>query len=490
MAHILKVTAARARGLLKHCARTEEAENPNVDRTLTDQNRNLTVSCIKRDDGLFELKYHSISGEEVEQRYIERMKNVRSMKRADVKSLVSLVVTAPEGLTEEQSQLFLRRCVGYAATRFGEKNVIAGCIHLDEPGARPHVHVLMTPVIEAEKKGERFEKLCCKKFLIREDYTQLHTNLERFVRLYGKLPKIELTNGITKASGGNRTISQLKYDTATAALSKQQGDLAIQKADLDRQRTVLDQRQADLDSREAAVAAREAALNQQRDLNAKEAKRLADLLAETNAARAAARAEADKLAAEKAAIADRKAALDERERVLERKVAQADLDFLSEMAQKGFSGDEIQVFKMIPREQWEMMRESLIFADKPGREKLEKMAASVQYEKRSDGPHVIVPYPVMEAVRPIWRKLEIFDRENRDFQLIVNRGLYDRQVDKRVDAAGLPESPSKEDALAAFCGGKDVMAAWRKDIRKAAVERTFQRFGLTAAKTWAYDRER
>lgn len=481
MAHILKVTAAGARGLLKHCARTEEAENPNVDRTLTDQNRNLTVSCIKRDDGLFELKYHSISGEEVEQRYIERMKNVRSMKRADVKSLVSLVVTAPEGLTEEQSQLFLRRCVGYAATRFGEKNVIAGCIHLDEPGARPHVHVLMTPVIEAEKKGERFEKLCCKKFLTREDYTQLHTNLERFVRLYGKLPKIELTNGVTKASGGNRTISQLKYDSAMAALSKQQGDLAIQKADLDRQRTVLDQRQADLDSREAE-------LKQQRELNARESKRLADLLAETNAARAAAKAEDDKLAAKKAAIDAREAALDERERGLERKVAQADLDFISEMVQKGFSGDEIQVFKMIPREQWEMMRESLIFADKPGREKLEKMAASVQYEKRFDGVHVTIPLFLMEKVRTVWRKLDIMDKENRDFRLVGS--VEGTKVDKRVDAAVLSESPSKEDAFTAFCGGKEVMAAWRKDLRKAAVERTFQRFGLTAAKTWAYDRER
>lgn len=414
MAHILKVSVAGVRGVLKHCARTEEAENPNVDRSLTGKNVNLTVDCINLENGGVRLKYHSIPGEEVERRYIERMKGVRSMKRADVKALVSLIVTAPEGLTDEQNMLFLRRCVGYAADRFGTKNVIAGCVHLDEPGARPHVHVLITPVIEAEKKGERFEKLCCKKFLTKEDYTQLHANLERFAMKYGKLPKVELTNGITKAAGGNRSVSQLKYDSAMAAIEK---------------------RQAELDHREAELDKREAKLN-------------------------------------------------EREQLLNGKAAQADVDFLSRMAKMGFSGDEIQVFKIIPREQWEIMRESLIFADRPGKERMEKLAAEIQYEKRNGEDHVIASYPVMTGIRPIWKKLGIFEKENRDFQL-----LPDRKVDKRIDV-NFSSAPSKEEALAAFCGGKDVLNAWRKEMRKAAVEKTFQRFGITAAKTWAYDRER
>lgn len=38
------------------------------------------------------------------------------------------------------------------------KSVLAGYVHMDEPNARPHVHVLMVPVVEERKKIKKLKK--------------------------------------------------------------------------------------------------------------------------------------------------------------------------------------------------------------------------------------------------------------------------------------------------------------------------------------------
>lgn len=269
MAHFQKVTLAGARGLIKHCARTEEKERDNVDFSLREKNVFWVKNPVSNDpkDAMIEFEG---SAPYIERIYDRRMKDVQHMKRDDVKGLLSLVVTAPKGFSENNSVDFLEACTKYARERFGTENVIAGCAHFDEPGARPHVHILMTPVVKAEKKGKSYEKLCCKDFLKRADYDHLHENLEKYVKEHcPRLPDFSLTNGITKESGGNRSVSQLKYDSALAKLREDEAVLAKQKEkysalerQLHDQQEKVRERAESLDQKISALRRQEAAIHE------------------------------------------------------------------------------------------------------------------------------------------------------------------------------------------------------------------------------------
>lgn len=303
MAHILKITAPGAEKILKYCTR-EETTNSCFS-SLSPENYYLIV---KRNGDAFECQ--ETNAVEIKERYHERIKNVYSVKRADLKTMGSLLVTAPIDLPKNEERKFFEACIKYAAEKLGEKNIIGGCVHYNKPENRPHIHILFTPIIYDNKKNR--EKFCCREVITKKFLLQLHPELSRAVaRELGH--DVSILNGITKASGGNRTISQLKYDTAMAAINKQQAELDQQKADLGRQRTALESEKAEISDEWYRLLNEETAIRQQKEANEKESKRLADLLSEINAARAAARAEADKLAAEKAALDQQKADLDKRE---------------------------------------------------------------------------------------------------------------------------------------------------------------------------------
>lgn len=290
MAHILKITAPGAEKILKYCTREETTKS--CFSSLSPENYYLIV---KRNGDAFECQ--ETNAVEIKERYHERIKNVYSVKRADLKTMGSLLVTAPIDLPKNEERKFFEACIKYAAEKLGEKNIIGGCVHYNKPEDQPHIHILFTPIVYDNQKNR--EKFCCREVVTKKFLLQLHPELSRAIaRELGH--NISILNGIKKVSGGNRTISQLKYDSAMAALKKQQSELDRQKADLDQRQADLDQQQADLGRQRTVLESQkeeisdewyrllneETAIRQKKEANEKESKRLADLLAEMNAAKA------------------------------------------------------------------------------------------------------------------------------------------------------------------------------------------------------------
>ena len=212
MAHVAKFAGPVALAEIGHCARTEKNANKNVDRDRTPENTYLFPMDTPRGDQVVLETYQ----EDVADRYKDRMKDVYVYgNRPDINTLCSLVVTCPREITDRAEQdKVMKAAVRFAADQVGAENVVAGCVHRDEPKAQPHVHVLFIPVVHDAKKDR--DKVAANKIVTKKWLRELHPALSRYVsRELGR--EISMTSGITRELGGNRSISQLRYDTAEEA---------------------------------------------------------------------------------------------------------------------------------------------------------------------------------------------------------------------------------------------------------------------------------
>lgn len=66
---------------------------------------------------------------------------------AKTRPLADLVVTQPEGFTGD-TRAFFEAVYGFLCDVVGEGRVVSAYVHLDEPGARPHMHFAFVPVVE------------------------------------------------------------------------------------------------------------------------------------------------------------------------------------------------------------------------------------------------------------------------------------------------------------------------------------------------------
>ena len=66
---------------------------------------------------------------------------------AKTRPLADLVVTQPEGFTGDTGAFF-EAVYGFLCDVVGEWRVVSAYVHLDEPGARPHMHFAFVPVVE------------------------------------------------------------------------------------------------------------------------------------------------------------------------------------------------------------------------------------------------------------------------------------------------------------------------------------------------------
>lgn len=66
---------------------------------------------------------------------------------AKTKPLADWVITKPEGYHGDTMEFF-RAVYGFMAEKVGEDRIVCAYVHLDEPGAEPHMHFAFVPVVE------------------------------------------------------------------------------------------------------------------------------------------------------------------------------------------------------------------------------------------------------------------------------------------------------------------------------------------------------
>ena len=66
---------------------------------------------------------------------------------AKTKPLADWVITKPEGFTGDTREFF-KAVYDFMAEKVGEDRIVCAYVHLDEPGAEPHMHFAFVPVVE------------------------------------------------------------------------------------------------------------------------------------------------------------------------------------------------------------------------------------------------------------------------------------------------------------------------------------------------------
>lgn len=160
----------------------------------------------------------------------QRTMEVKTLNRADVKVMVSWVITLPEyehqnkdihvSIDKEKiEKIFFERVYKYLCEKYGEENVISAYVHKDEN--KPHMHYAFVPVTEDRKHGGL--KVSAKEVINRNELKSFHTDLERHLDSFGDW-HFKVVNEATK--DGNKTIAELKKQTAHEEVLKAQQDAA------------------------------------------------------------------------------------------------------------------------------------------------------------------------------------------------------------------------------------------------------------------------
>lgn len=66
---------------------------------------------------------------------------------AKTKPLADWVITKPEGFAGD-TEAFFKAAYGFMAGMVGEERIVCAYVHMDEPGAEPHMHFAFVPVVE------------------------------------------------------------------------------------------------------------------------------------------------------------------------------------------------------------------------------------------------------------------------------------------------------------------------------------------------------
>ena len=207
--------------LLRHFERAKNKDdeyyqfgNQNIDATRTHLNYNLAPV---RDCGQWE-------------HIKQRMTEAYCHKKKDLVLMGSGVLTAPKGLSADETKILFREFYKFmvrVCCNWNERNVISAYVHMDEK--TPHIHFAFTPVISDEKKRhESGEKFCAKELLDRKFYKKLHVDLDaHMTKVFGR--DIGILNEATKA--GNVEIRKLKQKAQIAKLDKEYEEITKPKAE-------------------------------------------------------------------------------------------------------------------------------------------------------------------------------------------------------------------------------------------------------------------
>ncbi|MEV4914686.1 MobV family relaxase, partial [Bacillus proteolyticus] len=192
MAHVQKYTKGNVQGLSIHWDRkTENHSNPDIDNERSDLNYDL---CEKEGDTLSRMN--------------ERLSEVHSLNRNDLKVCADWIVTLPEnlkGASEQEQRQFFEKTYEFLTDRYGgEKNILSANVHNDE--TTPHMHFAFMPVVWDEKKQR--EKVSAKEVLTRKDLRTFHQDLDEFFKK--ELPHIYKGGILNDKTIGVDTVKDLK----------------------------------------------------------------------------------------------------------------------------------------------------------------------------------------------------------------------------------------------------------------------------------------
>ena len=144
-----------------------------------------------------------------------RIDEVKHINRADVVKMADWVITLPKDY-EGNERDFFQAIYNSLESRYGRENVISAYVHMDE--TTPHMHFAFVPICHSiDKQGQEVEKLSAKEVLTRNDLQHIHKDIEREVS-HQLGHEIHLLTGKTRE--GNRSIDELKKDTAIKTLQK------------------------------------------------------------------------------------------------------------------------------------------------------------------------------------------------------------------------------------------------------------------------------
>lgn len=129
-----------------------------------------------------------------------------------------IVVTLPQSESQDPENInkFFKSAYNSLKKMYGKNNNIIGCwVHLDE--AQPHMHFAFLPISErnSKQKPEFKEKLSTRAYWSSKSSLQdMHKTLQADIEkdLGRKIPS--LYDGKTREQGGNKTVAELKAETA------------------------------------------------------------------------------------------------------------------------------------------------------------------------------------------------------------------------------------------------------------------------------------
>ena len=196
MAHVEKYTMADVTGIFIHYDRSpgHSLSNKDIDKSRTHLNYNLAAD----DQPMPQKKFLQI-----------RLKQIKTNGRKNQNVMVDWVITQPTDVNEIDSKRFFQEVYRFLIDRYGVRNVISAYVHMDEVGNTPHMHFSFIPV---ETLEDGTEKLNAKAVINRTELQKFHKELQTAMDVRMGY-HISITSGITKAQGGNKTITQLKAET-------------------------------------------------------------------------------------------------------------------------------------------------------------------------------------------------------------------------------------------------------------------------------------
>lgn len=249
--------------------------NEDIKHELTPQNYSLL-----NDDGRTTYERYNIRMQELEQ---SRQAHELRALRADAVKAAGIVVYLPEDKQNNGPQYekaFFTGCLEYAKAQFGEKNIIGAEIHKDEN--RPHIHLVVIPTTPDHEHG--IDRVNYKKCFTREDYAQMHPQLEKYTREATRDPTIKLYDPLkekyktlTKEAYRvkDQTVKlkelQKELKQAERQIEKQQQEIASQKLILKQQEQRQKEQEKQLKEQERKIKEQEKKLEEQKkELNRKE----------------------------------------------------------------------------------------------------------------------------------------------------------------------------------------------------------------------------
>ena len=209
MAHAMKSKRGAVYNLLAHDDRTQQnIGNPDIDRDLSKFNIDLIEDGKNGWDRYNEVLNHQ---------------NVHCMKRNDVNTMVSWVITSPlaeDEISFEIIEDFFVKCNRFLRERYEVKiddktsNIVSSIVHADE--TTPHFHFKFVPLVEDKKKGGY--KVNAKNVLNLTDLQSFHEDLQDYLLEHDCFFKIVNESLIDKDY--SKSIKEIKQQTKAQECAK------------------------------------------------------------------------------------------------------------------------------------------------------------------------------------------------------------------------------------------------------------------------------